>query len=71
MPDDIQPNLLRRMLRDQLDNKEYWQDSMMRQFRSQFWEPMDADMNLVANEMNSNKDILDSLAGFLKNILNF
>ena len=71
MSDEIQPNQLRRLLREQLDNKEYWQDSEMRQFRVKFWEPMDVDLNLVANEIDSNKDIFEGLSDFFKNILNF
>ena len=71
MSDEISPQTLRNLLREQLQNREYWQDSMMQQFRKQFWEPMDADLNLVADEMISSTSTLEAVTGFFRSIQNF
>jgi len=71
MTNELPPQILRALLREQLDNKQYWEDSMMQQFRKQFWEPMDADLNLVADELISTSTFLDGIVDFFKSVQSF
>ncbi len=71
MSEELPPHILRSLLREHLENKQNWEDSMMQQFRKQFLEPMNEDLNLVADELISTNALLDGIAGFFKNIQNF
>jgi hypothetical protein len=55
----------------QLGTKELWQDSKMQEFRKQFWEPMDQDLNSLANDLESRTSLLDFAVSFIKNIIQF
>jgi hypothetical protein len=71
MDNDFSPNDLQNLLRADLESTELWQDLMMMQFRKQYWETLNEDLNKIAHEVTRLNPVLNDFGLFLKSLTDF